>query len=402
MSTKSIGFSTKAIHGKKHLDKHEEEDRKPVRSLSTPIFMASTFAFKSAEHGAQVFAGEDDDYFYTRISNPTTQALENEIAFLENTEAGLAFASGMAAISHLTFSLVKPGEKLVFGNTLYGGTYKFFADTCPDFFHMNTVSVSAADTDAVAKAVDDDTKMLFFETPANPTMEIVDLAACVEIAHRHNAVVAVDNTFATPYLQNPIDFGADVVVHSATKYLNGHGDVVAGLLAGPKKIIDMVHGEMIRDVGGIMSPFNAWLILRGIRTLPVRVDRHCEGAMEIAKYLSFHPKVERVYYPGLRTHPGQDLIAKQMRGFGGMIAFDIKGGRDAGRAFCNSVRLWTLAVSLGDVDSLIQHPASMTHSTYTDEALDEAGIGKGLVRLSVGLEDVDDLIEDLRQAFKKV
>ena len=239
-------------------------------------------------------------------------------------------------------------------------------------------------------------------TPANPTLAIIDIAACAEIAHRHNAPLVVDNTFATPYLQNPLDFGADVVVHSATKYLNGHGDVVAGLLVGPKQYLHEVNTEMIREVGGIISPFNSWLILRGIRSLPVRMDRHCASAAEIAQYLAFHPKVERVYFPGLRTHPGYEIAKRQMRAFGGMVAFDIKGGRDAGRILCNNVNVWTLAVSLGDVDSLLSHPASMTHSSYSDEMLATAGIGPGLIRLSVGLEDVDDLIDDLSQAFKKV
>ena len=402
MTKRPIGFSTKAIHGSKHTDKHEPAEPREVRSLSTPIFMASTFAFKSAEHGAQVFAGESKDYFYTRISNPTTEALENEIAYLEGCERGLAFGSGMAAISHLTFALVKPGEKLVYARTVYGGTYKFFADTCPERFCIKTVGCNGADLASVAEAVDDETKMLFVETPANPNMDIVDIAGCAEIAHKHGAALAVDNTFCTPYLQNPVDFGADVVVHSATKYLNGHGDVVAGVLAGPNRIMNLVHGEMLREVGGIMSPFNAWLILRGIRSLPVRMDRHCASALEIAKFLSFHPKIEHVYYPGLRTHPGYALAQKQMRQPGGMIAFEVKGGRDAGRKVCNSVKLWTLAVSLGDVDSLIQHPASMTHSTYSDEALAKANISTGMVRLSVGLEDVDDLIEDLREALRQV
>jgi methionine-gamma-lyase len=402
MKPRSIGFSTKAIHGRKHFDKHEPADHKPIRSISTPIFMSSTFAFESAEHGAQVFAGKVDDYFYTRMGNPTTAALESEIAYLEGAEMGLAFGSGMAAISHLMFGLVKSGEKLVYSDTVYGGTHMLFGEVCPKYFNIETVHVNGCDLDEVARAVDDRTKMLLIETPANPTLAIIDIAACAEIAHRHNAPLVVDNTFATPYLQNPIEFGADIVVHSATKYLNGPGDVVAGLLVGPKKYLTEVHHEILREVGGIISPFNSWLILRGIRSLPVRMDRHCASAAEIAKYLAFHPKVDRVYYPGLRTHPGYEIAKRQMRDFGGMVAFDIKGGRDAGRVLCNNVNLWTLAVSLGDVDSLLSHPASMTHSTYDDAMLATSGIGPGLIRLSVGLEDVDDLIDDLSQAFKKI
>jgi len=402
MGKKALGFSTKAVHGRKHFDKHETAQHKPIRSISTPIFMSSTFAFETAEHGARVFAGEVDDYFYTRMGNPTTAALESEIAYLEGAEMGLAFGSGMAAISHLTFALVKSGEKLVYTDTVYGGTHKLYSSLCPHYFNIETVHVNGCDLADVAAHVDDRTKMLLIETPANPTLAIIDIAACAEIAHRHNAPLVVDNTFATPYLQNPLDFGADVVVHSATKYLNGHGDVVAGLLVGPKQYLHEVNTEMIREVGGIISPFNSWLILRGIRSLPVRMDRHCASAAEIAQYLAFHPKVERVYFPGLRTHPGYEIAKRQMRAFGGMVAFDIKGGRDAGRILCNNVNVWTLAVSLGDVDSLLSHPASMTHSSYSDEMLATAGIGPGLIRLSVGLEDVDDLIDDLSQAFKKV
>jgi methionine-gamma-lyase len=397
-----IGFATKAIHGRKHTDKHEPEGHRPIRTLSTPIFMSSTFAFENSDHGAAIFAGKSPDYTYTRMGNPTTAALESEIAFLEGAEKGLAFASGMAAISHLTFLLVKPGQKFVFAKTIYGGTHKFFSSTCVDDFKMTSVGVDAANLEEVARAVDNDAKMLFIETPSNPTLACVDIQACADIAHRCQVPLVVDNTFLTPYLQCPIEFGADFVVHSATKYLNGHGDTVGGFVVGKNEPMTALHKQVLNIVGGCISPFNSWLILRGIRTLPVRMDRHCANAMEIAQFLSFHPKVARVYYPGLRTDPNYPLAKRQMRDFGGMVAFEVKGGREAAKTACDNVRIWTLAVSLGDVDSLISQPASTTHSAYKDEELRAAGIDPGLIRLSVGLEDVDDLIDDLRQALKLI
>jgi methionine-gamma-lyase len=292
-----IGFGTKAIHGRKHQDKHEPGGKNPYRTLSTPIFMSSTFAFENADHGAAIFSGQSPDYTYTRIGNPTTAALESEIAYLEGGEKGLAFASGMAAISHFTFALARPGDQFVFTKTIYGGTYKFFAHTCREVFQMNAVAVDGTNLDEVAAAVDDQTKFLFIETPANPTIAMVDIAGCAAIAKKHGVPLAVDNTFATPYLQNPIEFGADYIVHSATKYLSGHGDTVGGLLVGPAAMMTQIHKQIATMVGGCISPFNSWLLLRGIRSLPVRMDRHCANAMEIAQFLSFHPKVARVYYP---------------------------------------------------------------------------------------------------------
>lgn len=401
-SHREVGFATKAVHGRKHTDKHAPGDQMPYRTVSTPIIMTSTFAFDSVEHGAAIFTGESSDYTYTRISNPTTAALESEVAYLEGAEKGLALASGMAAISHLTFHLVKPGEKFVYAKTIYGGSHKFFSHACNVHFKMKPVPVDAADLDAVAAAVDKDTKMLFIETPSNPTLTVVDIAGCAEIAKKHGVPLVVDNTFLTPYLQCPIEFGADYVVHSLTKYLNGHGDVVGGLIVGSEEGMTILKREIANDVGGCFSPFNAWLVLRGIRTLPVRMDRHCKNAMELAQFLSFHPKVEQVFYPGLRSDPYYELAKKQQRAPGGMLAFTVKGGCAAAGTFANNVQLWTRAVSLGDVDSLISNPATTTHSTYTDEELRDAGIDPGLIRLSVGLEDIDDLIEDLRQAFKKI
>ena len=393
------GISTIAVHGKKHVDKHEVGS--PIRALSTPIFQSSTFAFENADQGARIFAGEEEGFFYTRIGNPTTAALETEMAYLENTDEALAFASGMAAISTVVLSLARPGDNIVSAETLYGGTHKFFEDTLASM-NIEAREVDGTDPESFANAADDKTRLIYFETPANPTISLVDIEAVVAIGKSRGIPVCVDNTFATPYLQSPMDLGADIVVHSATKYLGGHGDTVSGVVCGRSDYISVLRNEWVRDLGGIISPFNAWLVLRGIKTLPVRMDRHSDNALELAKFLSYHPKVLNVNYPGLRTHPQHELACRQMRKPGGMISFDIEGGREAGKKLMDSVELLTLAISLGDVDSLIEHPASMTHSTYSADQLAEAGIGEGLIRISVGLEDIDDLVYDLRQAFRRI
>jgi methionine-gamma-lyase len=399
MKKKELGFATIAVHGRRHLDKHEAEG--PIRSLSTPIFQSSTFAFESAEQGARIFAGEEEGYFYTRLGNPTTRALELEMANLENGGDALAFGSGMAATSSALLALVGQGDEIVASNTLYGGTHSLFTETFPRY-GIKTTEVDGTDPKNFEKAITKKTKALFIETPANPTVLLVDIEAAAKIARKHGLMFIVDNTFPTPYYQRPIEQGADAVIHSATKYIGGHGDTVAGILVGSKEYISTVRMRILRDIGGIISPFNSWLLLRGLKTLPVRMDKHSENAMEIAQYLSYHPKVKTIFYPGLRTHPQHELACRQMSGFGGIIAFVLKGGREAGRVLMNNIKLWTLAVSLGDVDSLIQHPASMTHSTYSADALKKANIHEGLVRLSVGLEDANDLIDDLKETLKLV
>jgi methionine-gamma-lyase len=399
MKDKKLGFATIAIHGKKRLDKHEADA--PVHALSTPIFQSSTFAFESAEQGAAIFSGEEEGYYYTRLGNPTHAALEKEMAFLEGGEAAVAAASGMAATASLVISLTRSGEKVVASDTLYGGTHQLFTCTLPRL-NIEVEEVDASDPEDVEKAINERTRLVFVETPANPTLKLIDIRAMASICKKHGIALAVDNTFSTPYYQNPILLGADYVVHSATKYIGGHGDTVAGILVGPADQIKEMKKVHLRDLGGCISPFNAWLLLRGLKTLAVRMDKHSENATEVAKFLSFHPKVERVWFPWLRTHPQYDLAKKQMRGPGGMIAFELKGGREAGRTLMNNVKVCVLAVSLGDVDTLIQHPATMTHSGYTAEELKEAGITEGLVRLSVGLEDVDDIIWDLRQAMRLI
>ncbi len=393
------GFATLCIHGKKHLDKHEGS--RPIRAISTPIFQSSTFAFENAEHGAAVFRGEDSSYVYTRLGNPTQTALEIEMAYLENGEAALVLASGMAAITTAVLTCCEAGDHIVSSDTLYGGTHELFTKTLPRL-GITTTEVPGDDPENFANAITDQTKLIHLETPANPTLVLIDIAAVVEIAHQKGIMVMVDNTFCTPYLQNPLDLGADIVMHSATKYIGGHGDTVAGVLVGKADWMMKARMETLRDVGGCISPFNAWLLLRGLKTLPVRMDRHMENAMEIAQFLSYHPKVSKVIYPGLKTHPQHNLAKRQQRGFGGMISFMVEGGRESGRTVMDNVQLCTLAVSLGDVDTLIEHPATMTHSTYTEEELLKVGIDPGMVRLSVGLENVEDIIDDLRQALKLV
>lgn len=399
MKKKELGFATIAVHGRRHLDKHEAEG--PIRSLSTPIYQSSTFAFESAEQGARIFAGEEEGYFYTRLGNPTIRVLELEMANLENGEDALAFGSGMAATSSALLALVKQGDEIVASNTLYGGTHNLFVETFPRY-GIKVTEVDGTDVRNFEKAITKKTKVIFIETPANPTVLLVDIEATARIAKKHGIMLMVDNTFCTPYYQRPLEQGADAIIHSATKYIGGHGDTVAGIVVGTKEYIANVRGNIMRDLGGIISPFNAWLLLRGLKTLPVRMDRHSENALEIAQFLSYHPKVRITYYPGLRTHPQHELACRQMSGFSGIIAFDLKGGREAGKILMNNIKLWTLAVSLGDVDSLIQHPPSMTHSTYSPEELKKANIPEGLVRLSVGLEDVNDLIDDLKETLKLV
>ena len=387
-------FATLCVHGSGGVDQQ-------TGALSVPIYQSSTFAFKSAKQGAALFAGEEDGYVYTRLGNPTQAALEREMAFLEGGEEALCFASGMSAIAGVILLLCRNGDNLVSSDTVYGGTHNLYKETLP-LWDIQVREVNATKLENIEKAIDDRTKLIFIETPANPTLSTIDIAGCAGIAKKHNIPLVVDNTFATPYLQRPFEMGADIIIHSATKYIGGHGDTIAGIVVGKKELIDNLRAQILRDLGCVISPLNAWLLLRGLKTLPVRMDRHCTNALEVAKYLSMHPKINWVRYPGLSTHPQHELAKKQMKNFGGMITFEVKGGRKAGEKLMNSVGLITLAVSLGDCDSLIEHPASMTHSTYSAEELEETGITEGLIRLSVGLEECSDLITDLKLALKKI
>lgn len=388
------GFATLAVHGSGGAD--------PVTgAVSRPIYQSSTFAFKSAESGAAIFAGEEDGYVYTRISNPTTRGLEQELACLEGGEAAVAFASGMAATSGVILALAATGKNVVLCEPVYGGTHKLALDILPRLGIEHRL-VDGLDLGRLKDAVDSDTALVWIETPANPTLKVLDIADIAAITKKAGVPLVVDNTFATPYYQRPLELGAQIVVHSATKYISGHGDTIAGLVVTDQERADHIRNDTLRDIGGVISPFNAWLLLRGLKTLPVRMDRHSFNAMRVAQYLSFHPKVTRVLYPGLKTHPQHEIAARQMKGFGGMVTFFVKGGREEGARFLNSLKLCTLAVSLGDCDTLIEHPASMTHSTYSEEDLAEFSITPDLIRLSVGIEDVNDIIADLKQGLENI
>lgn len=394
MDKKIFGFHTQALHEGKF---HDRE----TGSHATPIFQTSTFIFDNADQGAKRFAFEEGGYIYSRLGNPNTTELEEKIAVLEGAEAAVATGSGMAAISTALLTLLKKGDHIVASDTLYGCTFGFITEMLPQY-GIEVTLVDGADLDQVQKAMKSNTKVVYLETPANPTLKIIDIAAIAEIAHKYKAKVVVDNTFMTPYLQRPIQLGADIVVHSATKYLGGHGDIIAGIIAGEKDLLFAMKIPHLKDLGGILSPFDAWLLVRGIKTLGIRMERHCENAQKVAEYLEEHPLINRVYYPGLPSHPQHELAKRQMKDFGGMISFELKGGVEEGRTLMDNVKLIGLAVSLGCVDSLIQHPASMTHSPVPRKERLAAGITDGLVRLSVGIEDAKDIIADLEQALKKV
>lgn len=392
MHSNDHDFSTRAIH-------HGYDPQSNQGALNPPIYMTSTFTFDSAESGGAMFAGEKEGHFYTRISNPTLDHLEQRIANLENAEAGLCTASGMGAITATFWSFVQAGDEIVIDKTLYGCTFSFLTHGLPRF-GVKVTAVDMTDPANLADAITAKTKIVYFETPANPNNRLVDIAAVSAIAHRAGAKVVVDNTYATPVITRPIEHGADIVVHSATKYLSGHGDVVAGLVVGNREDINQIRMVGLKDMtGAVMSPMTAMLLLRGIKTLELRVERHCQSAMLVAQALESHPAVLNVFYPGLESFPQGGLARRQMARFGGMIPFEVKGGKAGGIAMMNRLNLIQRAVSLGDAESLIQHPASMTHSTYSPEERAEHGIAEGLVRLSVGLEGTQDLIDDLYTAL---
>ncbi|MFC2968017.1 methionine gamma-lyase [Acidimangrovimonas pyrenivorans] len=386
------GFATRAIH-------HGYDPMANEGALTPPLHLTSTFAFESAEAGGEMFAGDRPGHIYSRISNPTLDLLERRIAALEGAEAGLALASGMGAITATLWTLLSPGDEVIVDTTLYGCTFAFLRHGLAKF-GITVTHVDLTRPEALAEALTERTRVVYFETPANPNMRLVDIAAVSRIAHDAGATVVVDNTYATPCLTRPIELGADLVVHSATKYLGGHGDVVAGLVVGGAEQVAAIRLYGMKDMtGAVMAPFNALLILRGLKTLALRMERHCANAQQVAEMLAASPGVTAVHYPGLDSFPQHDLARRQMPGFGAMIAFELEGGIAAGREMMNRLRMIARAVSLGDAETLIQHPASMTHSTYTAEERAEHGISDGLIRLSVGLEDVADILADLEQAL---
>lgn len=386
------GFATRAIHLGYDPSLHDG-------SLTPPLHLTSTFAFDTVEQGAAIFAGQAPGYIYSRISNPTLDLLERRAADLEGAEAGLALASGMGAITAVLWTFLSPGDEIVTDTTLYGCTFSFMRHGLAKW-GVTITHADLTDLVAVKKAIGPRTRIVYFETPANPNMRLVDIAAVSTIAHVAGAMVVVDNTYATPVLTRPVELGADIVVHSATKYMGGHGDLVGGIAIGRSEDIAQVRIVGMKDMtGAVMAPFNAMLVLRGLKTLKLRMQKHCESAMVVARALADHPVVSVVHYPGLENFPQHELAARQMPGFGAMIAFELKGGLSSGIAMMNRLQLIRRAVSLGDAESLIQHPASMTHSTYTPEERAAHGIPEGLIRLSVGLEEVQDILADLRQAL---
>ncbi|MEW5821881.1 MAG: PLP-dependent aspartate aminotransferase family protein [Cyanobacteriota bacterium] len=392
MKRSDEAIETLIVHGDHSLD--------PMTgALSPPLYPCSTFAFKTAQQGADLFENPMSGYFYTRISNPTIDLLRKKIAILEGAEEGLAFASGMAAIHAVIIALVKYGENIVISDTVYGGTYKLLTEVISKL-GIEVRWVNFLDLDEIKQNIDLNTKFLFVETPANPTMIVYNIALLAEVSHKFNIPLIVDNTFMTPYLQRPLLLGADVVVHSATKYICGHADVVAGLVATNKSYFEKILTVLI-ETGGIISPFDAWLLLRGIKTLHVRMKRHSENALKMALFLENHKMVKRVLYPGLQSHPQYNLSKSQCLDFGGIIAFEINGDIEECKIVLDNLNVFTLAISLGDIDSLIQHPLTMTHSSYSKEMLKKAGITPSMIRLSIGLENIEDLIKDIDQALNK-
>lgn len=378
--------ATKTIHAGKSHDVHG--------ALVSPLYQTATFAFTHTEQGSARFAGEQEGYIYSRLGNPTTTELEQRVAALEEMEAGAATATGMGAVSAAMLAFVKHGDHVLVSEAIYGCSFALFSELFVRF-GIEVDFVDMADHEATRAAMRENTKLVFLETPANPHLRVVDIAAISNIAHEFGARVVVDNTFMTPLLQQPVKQGADIVIHSATKYLNGHGDVVAGVICGTAEDIALIKMTTLKDMGATISPHDAWLILRGLKTLDVRMERHCRNAQAVAEALVKHTHVKHVYFPGCSDHPAQALMGTQMYGAGAVIAFEVHGDMDSARAMLDSLKLITIAVSLGDAETLIQHPASMTHSPYMPEARANAGISDTLIRISVGLEAVEDIIADL-------
>ena len=390
------GFATRAIHS--------GSQKNQYGALNNPIYQTSTFVFDNSEQGGKRFAGEEEGYVYSRSSNPSMTQVEEKIADLENAEAAVVTGSGMGAITSSIWVSVSGGDHIIASKTLYGCTFSFLKNEITRF-GVEVTFIDMENLEEYEKAFKDNTKLVYLETPANPNMQLIDIEKISKIAHDkiESCIVMVDNTFATPYIQRPLDLGADVVVHSATKYINGHGDVIAGFAVGKKDFIDNVRGRGLSLMtGSAISPFDCFLIARGLKTLEIRMKSHCENAMKVAEYLENHEKIEKVSYPGLKSFEQYELAQKQMALPGAMLSFEVKGGMESGKILMDNVEMCKLAVSLGDAETLIQHPASMTHAKYPREERLKAGISDGLVRLSVGLENPEDIIEDLKNALELV
>lgn len=378
-------FETKAIHAGQSPDP-------TTGAVIPPIYQTSTYVLEAP--------GKDKGYVYSRTSNPTRTALEKNLAALENGRYGLGFASGMAA-ENTVMNLFGSGSHVICNDDLYGGTYRLFIQLYKNY-GLSFNFVDAVDPKNIEENIKDNTKLIWIETPTNPLLKIIDIEKIAQISQKHHLLLAVDNTFATPYLQQPLSLGADIIVHSTTKYLAGHCDVIGGAIVVSDKELYERLSFFQNAVGGVPGPFDCWLVLRGIKTLALRMERHCLNALKIAQYLNDHPKVARVYYPGLSSHPQHELAKKQMKGFGGMISFELKGDQKFAEKFISSTRFFLLAESLGGVESLICHPATMTHASIPREERLKAGFKDELIRISVGVENVEDLMEDLESAFQRI
>jgi methionine-gamma-lyase len=387
----SYHFETKAIHA-------GYEARNHFDSLNPPIYQSSTFTFSSLQQGANRFAGVEEGYIYSRLSNPTVTILEERIAQLEEGDSALAFGSGMAAVSAVLIGLTKAHDHILCSKGLYGCTFGLL-QMLREKYSINHSFSDLASPEEILSNIRENTTCIYIETPINPTMKVIDLELIVSIAKEKKIIVVVDNTFSTPYLQKPLLLGCDLVIHSATKYIGGHGDVIAGIVVGNKDMIGMLKKSTQKDIGGIISPFDAWLLLRGIKTLAVRMERHCENAEKLAFQLSKHPKIKAIYYPGDKDHPDYEIMKKQMKKGGGMLSFEVNGSYEDTVKVVNQLKLIPIAVSLGDAETLIQHPASMTHAVVPEGVRKEMGVSNELLRLSVGLEAWEDIWEDLKQAL---
>lgn len=388
-------FETKAVH--------VGSDPCPATgALVAPIYQTSTYTYKNTEESGQIFSGETFGYLYGRDHSPTQIDLEEKIAALEGGEACKTFASGMAAITATMMGLLTSGDHVICDTVVYGGTYGLFAK----IFSQYNVDVSFIDTskiENIEKSIQPNTKLVYIETPANPTLKIVDIERTANLCQTHQLKLVVDNTFMTPYFQRPLQLGADIVIHSATKYMGGHGDLIAGAVVGSKEFIKTTLHDPVTKLGALISPFTSFLVKRGLQTLPLRMEKHNKNAKEVANFLNDHPKIENIVFPGLKSFPQHDLVKKQMGGgYGGLISFEVKGGLENGRKFCDALHMIALAVSLGDVGSLVQHPASMTHKSVPVEERREHGISDGLIRLSIGIENASDIIDDIEQALDQI
>ncbi|MFC0558480.1 methionine gamma-lyase [Halalkalibacter alkalisediminis] len=387
-------FETKAIHSgydpKKHLD-----------SLTPPIYQTSTFTFSSIEQGARRFGGTEDGYIYSRLTNPTVTVLEERMAQLEEGEAALGFSSGMAAVSAVLMNVTKANDHILCSRGVYGCTFGLL-QLLKEKYHIDYTLSDLSTAEEIRSHINENTTCIYIETPINPTMRLIDLQLLVSIAKEKGIKVVVDNTFSTPYLQKPLFLGCDIVVHSATKYIGGHGDVIGGIVVGEATTIEEIKKTTQKDIGGVISPFDAWLLIRGIKTLAVRMERHCENAEMIANRLINHAKVKSVYYPGHASHSDHDVMKKQMSKAGGLLSFELEGTYEDTVKVVNHLKLIKIAVSLGDAETLIQHPASMTHAVVPENIRKDMGISNEMLRLSVGLEAWEDIWGDIEQALDSI